>query len=152
MLGGTALALGLCPEHQLYLHVGIICYGSNSVEVLVFANSKDPAKDRFFHEITKVPRLSPKFVLEHDLFLSLILRNPVAWRVIVFFAFEQGDLALVLSLRDYLADTRLIMVLSDWSGETVKTGLSLSPTLIASASSDFSDVIAVLEKISTIAQ
>lgn len=35
------------------------------MEVLVFANSKDPAKDRFFHEISKAPRLSPKFVLEH---------------------------------------------------------------------------------------
>jgi hypothetical protein len=122
------------------------------VDVLVFANPKDSAKDRFFHEISKVPRLSPKFVLEHDRFLSLVLRNPVAWRVIVFFAYDQRDLALVLSLRDHLVDTRLIMLLSDWSGETVKTGLSLSPTLIASANGDFSDVIAVLEKISTIAQ
>ena len=120
------------------------------MEVLVFANPKDPAKDRFFHEISKVPRLSPKFVLEHDLFISLIIRDSVAWRAIVFFAYEQEDLTLALSLRDYLVDTRVIMVLSDWNGETVKMGLSLSPSLIANASGDFSDVVAVLEKISTI--
>jgi hypothetical protein len=122
------------------------------VEVLVFANPKDPAKDRFFREISKVPRFSPKFVLEHDFFLSLLIRDPVDWRVIVFFAFDRRDLALALALKDYLMDTRLIMVLSDWNEETVKMGLTLSPCLIANANGEFSDVVAVLEKISTIAQ
>jgi hypothetical protein len=131
---------------------GFIHYGSNSVEVLVFANPKDPAKDRFFHEISKVPMLSPKFVLEHDLFLSLLIRDPVDWRVIVFFAFDPRDLALALSLKDYLIDTRLIMVLSEWNEKTVRTGLTLSPCLIANANGEFSDVVAVLEKISTIAR
>jgi hypothetical protein len=122
------------------------------VDVLVFANPKDPSKDRFFHEISKAPRLSPKFVLEPDLFLSLIMRDTLDWRVIVFFAYDQGDLALALSLRDYLVDARVIMVLSEWNGETVKMGLSISPSLIANASGDFSDVVAVLEKISTLSQ
>jgi hypothetical protein len=120
------------------------------VEVLIFANPKDPAKDRFFHEISKATVLSPKFVLEHDLFQSLLTRNPVDWRVIVFFAYDQRDLALALSLKDYLIDTRLIMVLSNWNQETVKMGLALSPCLIANAKGEFGDVVAVLEKISTI--
>lgn len=38
------------------------------MKVLIFDNSKDPVKDRFLHEISKTPRLSPKFILEHDLF------------------------------------------------------------------------------------
>jgi hypothetical protein len=122
------------------------------VEVLVFANPKDSAKDRFFFEISKVPRLSPKFVLEHDIFLALIMRNPIDWRAIVFFAYDREDLALALSLRDYLIDTRLIMVLADWNKETVDMGLALSPCLIANANGEFSDVVAVLEKISTIAR
>ncbi len=121
------------------------------MEVLVFANPQDPAKDRFFHEISKATVLSPKFVLEHDLFLSLVRSGPADWRVIVFFAFDQRDLALAFSLRDYLIDTRLIMVLSDWNQKTVKMGLALSPCLIANANGEFSDVVAVLEKISTIA-
>jgi hypothetical protein len=122
------------------------------VEVLVFTNPKDPAKDRFFHEISKATVLSPKFVLEHDLFQSLLRRDPADWRVIVFFAYDHRDLALAFSLKDYLIDTRLIMVLSDWNEETVKMGLTLSPCLIANANGEFSDVVAVLEKISTIAQ
>jgi hypothetical protein len=127
-------------------------HGSNAVEVLVFANPNDPAKERFFHAISKVPRFSPKFVLEHERFLSILKKNTIDWRVIVFFAYEQDDLVLATSLRQYLIDTRVIMVLSEWNGETVKMGLSISPSLITNANDDFSDVIAVLEKISTIAQ
>ena len=122
------------------------------MEVLVFANPKDPAKDRFFHEISKVPRLSPKFVLEHERFISYFNKMKIDWRVIVYFAYNREDLDLALSLRDILVDTRVIMVLSDLNAETVKMGLSLYPSLIASAKDDFSDVVAVLEKISTIAQ
>jgi hypothetical protein len=122
------------------------------VEVLIFANPEDPAKDRFFHEISKVPRLSPKFVLEQELFLSLVTRNTIDWRAIVFFAYNPDDLDLALSLREYVADARVIMVLSDWNAETVKMGLSISPSLIANANGDFSDVVAVLQKISTISQ
>jgi hypothetical protein len=122
------------------------------MEVLVFANSHDPAVERFFHEISKVPRLSPKFVLEHDRFLTLLKKNKIDRRVIVFFAYDQDDLALALSLRQYVIDTRVIMVLPDWNEETVKMSLSISPSLITNANGDFSDVVAVLEKISTIAQ
>lgn len=121
------------------------------MEVLVFANPKDSAIDRFFQEISKVPRLSPKFVLQDKLFISLLMRNAIDWRVIVFFAYDRRDLALAISLRDCLMDTRLILVLSDWNEEAVKMGLTLSPCLIANANGEFSDVVAVLEKISSIA-
>lgn len=121
------------------------------MEFLVFANPNDSAKDRFSHEIIKIPTLSPKFILDHDLFLSLMMRHTINWRVIVFFAYDQEDLDLARSIRDYLVDTRVIMVLSDWNAETVKRGLSLYPSLIVSANGDFSDVVAVLEKISTVA-
>lgn len=127
-------------------------HGSNAVEVLVFVNPNDPAKERFFQAISKVPRLSPTFVLEHERFITLLRNNTIDWSVIVFFTYDQDDLALALSLRQYVIDTRVIMVLSDWNGETVKMGFTISPSLITNANGDFSDVIAVLEKISTIAQ
>ena len=79
-------------------------------------------------------------------------KNNINCKVIVFFAYDQDDLTLALSLREYVIDTRVIMVLPDWEGETVKMGLSISPTLITNANGDFSDVVAVLEKISTISQ
>ena len=45
------------------------------MEVLVFANPNDPAKERFFHEISRVPKLSPRFVLEPDCFLMLLKKT-----------------------------------------------------------------------------
>lgn len=120
------------------------------MEVLVFANPKDVSKERFFQKISKVPAFSPKFVLEHGRFKSLLMHNTLDWRAIVFFAFDQDDLALALALKEYLACTRVIMVLHKIDAKTVKQGLSISPCFMTYAKSDFSDVIAVLEKIATI--
>ena len=99
-----------------------------------------------------MPNLSPTFVLEHERFVALLKENTIDWQVIVFFVFDQKDLELGLSLRRYVTGSRVIMVLSDWSRETVKMGLSVSPSLITNANGDFSDVIAVLEKITSIGQ
>jgi hypothetical protein len=121
------------------------------MDVLVFTSPDNPSKERFFHEVSKVPRLSPTFVLEPERFVALLKKKTIDWRVIVFFVYDQADLDLGLSLRRYVTDTRVIMVLSDWNDETVRTGLSVSPCLMTHASSDFSDVISVLGKISTLA-
>jgi hypothetical protein len=122
------------------------------MEVLVFANPKDPAKERFFYEISKVPRLSPKFVLEPEGLIAILKNASIDWRAVVFFAHDRDDLALALSLKTHLIDTRVIMVLSDWNRETVEKGLALAPSLIVNADADFSAVIAVLEKLSASAQ
>lgn len=126
------------------------CHRNDAVNILVYANSMDPAKERFLRAISKTPRLSPTFVLERDRFVSLLRSTAFNRRAIVFFVYEPDDLDLVLSLTAYLSLTRVIMVLSDWNGETLKKGLSISPSLITKANGDFSDVIAVLDKISTI--
>jgi hypothetical protein len=120
------------------------------VDFLVFANSKDPAKERFFQAVAQVPRLSPKFVLEQEQFMALLMNGPHHWRAIVFFVFEADDLSLALSLKPYLSLTRVIMVLPDWDANRVKLGLSLGPSLMTKANGDFSDVVAVLAKISTL--
>jgi hypothetical protein len=122
------------------------------VDVLVFTSPGDPAKERFFQAISEVPSLSPKFILEHVGFISLLKNTAANWRAIVFFVYEPGDLTLALSLKAYLNHSRLIMVLPDWNEERVKAALSLSPSLMTKANGDFSDVIAVLEKIATLVQ
>jgi hypothetical protein len=124
---------------------------SHSVDVLVFTNSRDSAKERFFQAISGVPSLSPKFVFKRDRFVSLLKNDANHWKAIVFFIHRQDDLDLAHSLKAYLKHSRLIIVLPDWNGKRVKTGLSLSPTLMANANGDFDDVVAVLEKISTLA-
>ena len=62
-----------------------------------------------------------------------------------------APLSWALSLKDYLSDTRVIMVLPDKNGETIRKGLSIRPSFITKTNGDFRDVIAVLEKISSIA-
>lgn len=121
------------------------------MDVLVFTNPGDTAKERFFQAISGVPTLSPKFVFARDRFVSLLKHNTNHWRAIVFFIYRQNDLDLAHSLKAYFKHSRLIIVLPDWNGERVKTGLSLSPSLMANAKGDFNDVVAVLEKISTLA-
>lgn len=120
------------------------------MEVLVFTNPKDVSKKRFFQKISKVTALSPEFVLEHGRFKSLLLQKTFHWRAIVFFAYNEEDLSVAISLKEYLAGTRVIMVLHKVDAKTVKQGLSLSPCFMAYAKSDFSDIVAVLKKISTL--
>ena len=73
-------------------------------------------------------------------------------RAIVIFAYDQDDLAMVQALKDYLAGTRVIIVLHQINAKTVKLGLSISPCFMTCVKSDFSDIIAVLEKIAIIEQ
>ena len=120
------------------------------MEVLVFTNPMDITKERFFQRITKVPAFSPKFVLERGRFKSLLMQRGWDCGAIVFFAYDQDDLTMALSLKEYLTCTRVIMVLHKIDAKTVQQGLSLSPCFMTCAKSDFSDIIAVLEKISTL--
>lgn len=120
------------------------------MDVLVFANPRDPEKERFLREISRIPHLSPTFILAHEGLRSLLKSNTFNRRVIVFFAYEPADLTLALSLKEYLSDARLIMVLHQTDAESVKQGLSLSPSFLTYAKSDFSDIVAVLEKISVL--
>jgi hypothetical protein len=122
------------------------------MEVLVFANPNDVSKERFFKKISKIPSLSPKFVLDPGRLKSLLMQKVLDRRAIVFFAYDQDDLAMALGLKDYLAGTRVIMVLHQINATTVKLGLSISPCFMTYAKSDFSDIMAVLEKISIIEQ
>lgn len=119
------------------------------MEVLVYANPVDISKERFFGQISKVPALSPKFVLERDRFKSLIMQNALARKAVVFFAHDQDDLAALLSVKQFLAGSRVILVLHTIDATTVQQGMLLSPCIITYAKSDFRDIIAVLEKYHT---
>jgi hypothetical protein len=94
-----------------------------------------------------VPTFSPTFVLEHDYFKSRLKQRAFGWAVIVFFAYDQDDLTMALSFKEFMVGIRLIIVLHKINARMVQLGLSLSPCFMTCAKSDFSDIIAVLEKI-----
>lgn len=122
------------------------------MDVLVYANPKDPAKERFLYAVTRAPSLSPIFALEQKRLMALLKNSTRAWRAIVFFIRGKDDLLLAISLKAYFRDGLVIVLLPEWNGMHLRMGLSLSPSLITKANGDFSDVVAVLEKISTNAQ
>lgn len=122
------------------------------MEVLVFANPNDVSKERFFQKISKIPAFSPKFVLDPGRLKSLLMQKASDRGAIVFFAYDQNDLIKALALKEYMSGTRVIMVLHQINAMTVKLGLSISPCFMTYAQSDFSDILAVLEKISILEQ
>lgn len=78
------------------------------------------------------------------------MRRPLNWKVIVFFAYNQDDLTMAQEIKAHMAGMRVIMVLHHIDAETVQQGLSISPCFTSYANSDFSDIIAVLEKIANL--
>lgn len=118
------------------------------MEVLVFANPEDVSKERFLQKISKLPSVSAKFILQRGLFKSALIQKALDWRVIVIFVYDQDDLTMALSFKEYLAGTRVIMVLHEIDAKNIKQSLSISPCFMTYAKSDFNDIIAVLEKVS----
>lgn len=66
--------------------------------------------------------------------------------VAVLLATAKEELSGILSVRELLVDVRIILVLPDQDKETIKKGHTLWPRFLTYASSDFSDVAAVLRK------
>ena len=118
------------------------------MEVLVFANPKVLIREHVLNEISKVPVLCPKLVLEHGRFKSLLMEKQNGREAIVFIACDRKDMKFLASLKDYLSETRVILILPMKKPYMVKLGLSVSPCLITYANEDLSGVIAVLERIS----
>jgi hypothetical protein len=120
------------------------------MEVLVYINPVDVSKKPFFEQISKAPALSPTLVLERDQFKSLIMQKALDRGAVVFFAYDQDDLAAVLSVKQYMTATQVILVLRKFDAGTVHQGLTMSPCIITHAKSNFNDIVAVLEKINAL--
>jgi hypothetical protein len=56
------------------------------------------------------------------------------------------DLVGFLSIRDLLRDVRIILILPDRDEDTIAQGHTLRPRFLSYTDSDFSDIVAVLEK------
>jgi hypothetical protein len=67
-------------------------------------------------------------------------------RIAVLYPATGDDLTALLSIRDLLEGTRIVLILPDRNEETVKKGLKLYPRFYSYADGDFSVVAAVLDK------
>jgi hypothetical protein len=68
--------------------------------------------------------------------------------IVVIFTADKKDLSDVYSLRNFLHDFRLILVLPDLEESTISKGFECYPRFVSYINSDFNDVMSVLNKMS----
>lgn len=71
---------------------------------------------------------------------------PSCMSIVVLLAATREDLAELLSLKPLLEDTRVLIVLPDGRPETVRMAHVLTPRFLTYSDSDFSDLFAVIRK------
>lgn len=117
------------------------------MNVYVYANLTDDSTKRF---ISMIPTLSAKenvaicSTLDD---LTIRLRQPKDDQtVFVLFAVTREEFEGILSIRDFLLDRKLIIILPDRGRETIAKGYSLHPRFLTFVDSDFGDTVAVINK------
>jgi hypothetical protein len=118
-----------------------------SMNVVVYVNPTDDSTKKF---ISVIPTLSVK---ENVIICSTLdslttrLRQPKDDQtVIVLFAASREELAGILSIRDFLLNRKLIIILPDREYDTIAKGYSLHPRFLTFADNDFGDTVAVINK------
>lgn len=66
--------------------------------------------------------------------------------IAVFLAASKEELSELVSIRNLLADLRIILVLPDARDDTISKGHTLRPRFLTDVDSDFLDIVAVLGK------
>ena len=79
-------------------------------------------------------------------FSDILHRQYLGTRVMVIFASSEESLRGIVSLRDFLNDTKIILVLPDEKKDTMAMGFALFPRFITWLDSDLNELGAVLKK------
>ncbi len=85
---------------------------------------------------------------EHDNFIDAVRATVMTKKVVVFLAADRDELSFLLSIKELLFDSRLILILPGRNKESLRKGLSLFPHYHSYADGAFKDVAAVLKKMS----
>ena len=113
--------------------------------LLVYSKKTDSAEERLFRVIGLLMP-EKKFELYRSINdLSKRLRQPVFNpRIAIFLASSRKDIQDILSIRELLEDTKIILIVPDTNPDTVAQGHALRPRFLSDCNSDFVDVAAVL--------
>jgi predicted nucleotidyltransferase len=119
------------------------------MNVVLYANGLDAAAGQRLKNIikSKVLHQSLEIFGNIDSFAKRIRQFPRSIDVVVLFAQSNEQLLDLISLKDYLEDVRIILILPDRESETISVGHKLFPKYLSYADGDLTDVAAVLEKI-----
>jgi hypothetical protein len=117
------------------------------MHVLIYGNPRSIGMDRLMKEVNRV--VSPERVEECSTLEGLSNRvrmSPMNQTIAVLLAASREDLSDLLSIRDFLNDILVILILPDRNKDTISSARVLWPRFVAFADSDFGDVAAVLGK------
>ncbi len=117
------------------------------MKTLLYLKNNNVAAERLQQVVeTLVPEKSREIHRSIESLKERFLRFPNSVKIAVLFAASIKDLLDLLSIRHFLTDTRIILILPDSESATVTIGLRLIPRFMSDADSNFEDVAAVLSK------
>lgn len=117
------------------------------MNLLIYTSLKNTASKRLINEISDLTARENTEIF--NTFNSLVSRGSKLGRdqtIVLLMAATEEDVFSALYYSDFLQDCRLILVLPDRDANTISTGYKLFPRYVSYIDSDFSDVIAVLNK------
>jgi hypothetical protein len=118
------------------------------MSILVYSNSDDQTVNENLLELieSKVPRDQIEFLQTFGALKERVHRLSKEIEVAVLLAKDNVQLCELVSLKDFLEDVRIILILPDHEKETVSKATKLFPSFISSVDSDYHLVSEVLEK------
>lgn len=117
------------------------------MSLLVFSTKTNAAEKRFLR-VTELLLLWKELIICRTINeLSDELRQPhLNPRIVILFASTKKELNGILSIREFLADTKIILILPDTNPATIARGHALRPSYLSTCKTDFVDIAAVLGK------
>ncbi len=118
------------------------------MSIVFYANGKDEVVSKRLQKVIEgtVSQERLEIFQTYKDFLKRLQRLPRKIDVAVLLAQSNDQLLELVSLKDYLEDIRIILILPDMERETISKGHLLRPRFVDCAREDFSTVGAVLAK------
>lgn len=115
--------------------------------MLIYSTKMEGAGERLLRVMELLP---PEY--QYEVFRSIdglsqrlrqAVYNPT---IVILLASSREELQDILSIRDLLADTKIILILPDTNPDMVAQGHTLRPRFMSDCNSDFFDIAAVLSQ------
>ncbi|MEE4357535.1 MAG: hypothetical protein V2I97_13810 [Desulfococcaceae bacterium] len=100
------------------------------MELLVYANPDDPVCEHLYKDFKNIPGLCMTFCSPSEDFAEALKNSRSGRSMIIFSVSAEKDIRNLLSLKEYLWDVHLILILPNRDEKLRKMGYALYPRLI----------------------
>ncbi|MCF6248151.1 MAG: hypothetical protein L3J69_12435 [Desulfobacula sp.] len=116
------------------------------MEIIIYTNIGNTQKDTLLKKFSKISNLTPVMVFDFKSLFHLLQSKISGQVIIVFLISSDKELEYLDSNRDYLSNTRYIIILPNNEKTMISKALSLYPRYLAHTNYEIKDVCAVLNK------